>query len=134
MIPEPGRALTDLALRLLFNVAPQTTNTFAAADAGLVGQLVMTLGQEFERAVATRMQDIDELKALLKDASPTPERTRYLAQIPASLHLKDVNVVHDAGMRLISALHAEVETTNDVSNRRIWSFLRAHSERHKFES
>lgn len=133
MIPEPGRALTDLAMRLLFNVAPQAANTFAAADAGLVGQLVMTLGQEFERAIATRMQDIDEVKALLRDAPPTPERQAFLAQRPSSLHLRDVNVVHDTGMRLLSAWHAEVETLDDTLNRRIWAFLRAHSERHKFE-
>jgi len=133
VIPEPGRALTDLAMRLLFNVAPQAANTFAAADAGLVGQLIMTLGQEFERAVSTRMQDIDEMKALLGDAPGTVDRRAFLAQQPASLHLRDVNVVHDAGMRLISAWHAEVEITDDQANRRIWTFLRNHSERHRFD-
>jgi len=133
VIPEPGRALTDLAMRLLFNVAPQTANTFAAADAGLVGQLVMTLGQEFERAVSTRMQDIDQMKALLRNAPLTADRESFLDQQPASLHLRDVNAVHDAGMRLISAWHAEVETTDDQLNRRIWSFLRDHSERHRFD-
>lgn len=133
MIPEPGRALADLAMRLLLNVAPQTANTFAAADAGLVGQLVMTLGQEFERAIATRVQDIDDLKVLLRDAPPSPERLAFLSQSPASLYLRDVNVVHDTGMRLLSAWHAEVEGTDDALNRRIWAFLRAHSERHRFD-
>lgn len=60
MIPEPGRALTDLATRLLLTLAPPPT-TFAAADSMLVRQLM--LSQEFEGAIATRMQDIDDLRA-----------------------------------------------------------------------
>jgi hypothetical protein len=120
-------------MRLLFNVAPQTANTFAAADAGLVGQLVMTLGQEFERAISTRMQDIHDMKTLLRDAPVTAVRKAFLDQQPASLHLRDVNAVHDTGMRLISDWHAEVETVNDVLNRRIWAYLRDHSERHRFD-
>lgn len=133
MIPEPGRALNDLALRLLFNVAPQTANTFAAADTALVGQLVMTLAQEFERAVAVRMEDIEEIKALLRDAASSPARQAFLDRSPASLHLKDVNAVHDQGMQLLIELHAEAELSDAAMNERIWKFLRANSERHKFE-
>ena len=133
MIPEPGKALTDLALRLLLHIAPQAANPFAAADATLVGQLVMTLGQEFERAVATRMQDIDGLKSLLASAPPTPARTAFLESQPASLHLRDVNTVHDAGMRLLIEWHADVELADPETDRRIWHFLRDHSERHRFD-
>lgn len=133
MIPEPGRALNDLALRLLFGIAPQTTSTFAAADAALVGQLVMTLGQEFERAVATRMQDIDDIKVLLRDAPETPARVAFLGRAPASLHLRDVNALHDDGMRLLIELHEEAERQDAAMNDRIWRFLRTHTERHRFE-
>ena len=74
MIPEPGRALSDLAMRLLLTIAPQTANTFAAADSMLVGQLMLTLSQEFEGAIATRMQDIDELRALFAQAPANAAR------------------------------------------------------------
>lgn len=132
MIPEPGRALTDLAMRLLLTIAPQTANTFAAADSMLVGQLLLTLSQEFECAVATRMQDIDELRDLFAHAPAHPERLRFASATPASLHLRDVNRLHDDGMRLLIELHTEVEQTNADLDLRIWQFLRAHSERHKF--
>ena len=132
MIPEPGRALSDLAMRLLLTIAPQTANTFAAADSMLVGQLMLTLSQEFEGAIATRMQDIDELRALFAQAPANAARSSFATATPASLHLRDVNHLHDEGMRLLIELHAEVEQTNADLDLRIWQFLRAHSERHKF--
>ena len=133
MIPEPGQALTDLASRLLFAIAPQTTNGFAAADSALVGQLMLTLAQEFERAVDTRMQDIDAIKTLFHLAPAAPERAAFCASTPASLHLRAVNRVHDEGMRLLITLHAEIELSDPDLNERIWRFLREHSERHKFD-
>lgn len=132
MIPAPGRALNDLAMRLLLTIAPQTANTFAAADSMLVGQLMLTLSQEFERAVATRMQDIDELRELFSQAPTDASRSRFATNTPASLHLQDVNALHDEGMRLLIELQTEVELTDPDLNLRIWLFLRAHSERHKF--
>ena len=132
MIPAPGRALNDLAMRLLLSIAPQTANTFAAADSMLVGQLMLTLSQEFERAVETRMQDIDELQELFSQAPMDAARDRFAANTPASLHLQDVNALHDEGMRLLIELHTEVELSDPDLNLRIWLFLRAHSERHKF--
>lgn len=133
MIPEPGRALTDLATRLLLTIAPQTANTFAAADSMLVGQLMLTLSQEFERAIATRMQDIDELRELFARAPAHTARSSFATASPASLHLRDVNRLHDEGMHLLIELHADVELTNTDLDLRIWQFLRAHSERHKFD-
>ncbi len=132
MIPAPGRALNDLAMRLLLTIAPQTANTFAAADSMLVGQLMLTLSQEFERAVETRMQDIDELQELFSQAPMDAARDRFAANTPASLHLQDVNALHDEGMRLLIELHTEVELSDPELNLPIWQFLRAHSERHKF--
>ncbi len=133
MIPEPGRALTDLAMRLLLTIAPQTSNTFAAADSSLVGQLMLTMAQEFERAIATRMQDIDELRDLFASAAPNAERDAFQSAAPASLHLRDVNRLHDEGMRLLIELHTDIELSDPALNGRIWNFLRAHSERHKFD-
>ena len=132
MIPAPGQALNDLAMRLMLSIAPQTANTFAAADSMLVGQLMLTLSQEFERAVDTRMQDIDELQVLFSQARPDAARNRFATITPASFHLQDVNALHDVGMRLLIELHTEVELTDPDLNLLIWLFLREHSERHKF--
>ncbi|MCP5178375.1 MAG: hypothetical protein R3E84_22500 [Pseudomonadales bacterium] len=134
MIPAPGRTLTDLAMRLMLGIAPQTTTTFAAADCGLIAQLLLTMGQEFERAVDTRMQDIHELKALFGTAPADAARARFMGATPASLHLRDVNALHDEGMQLLAILHAQAEADDAALNARIWAFLRAHSERHKFET
>ena len=137
MIPQPGQALTDLALRLLGNIAPNTTSTFHAADTALIAQLLLTLGQEFERAAAARMQDISELKDLLRtapcEAPAKAAREAFLDAEPESLHLSAINVTHDSGMRLLIELHAWAERHDATLNKRIWTLLRAHSERHKFE-
>jgi len=120
-------------MRLLFTIAPQTTTGFAAADCGLVAQLLLTLGQEFERAIATRMQDIEELRALFAIAPDDEARAAFCTRQPRSLHLRDVNALHDEGMRLLIELHAHAELSDKTLDGRIWTFLRTHAERHKFD-
>ena len=61
MIPRPQQALTDLALKLLFSVAPETQSTYAASSVGMIAMLMQCFAQEFDRAAAVRMQDIAEM-------------------------------------------------------------------------
>ena len=133
MIPQPSQALTDLAIRLALQVAPNTTAPFYGADAGLIAQLMFTLGQEFERAVQARMQDIDDIKTLFASAPASDERRAYQLKQPASLHLNDVNALHDEGSRLLIELHAWAETNSEAVNAAICAYLRRHTERHKFD-
>lgn len=133
MIPRPSQALTDLAVRLATNVAPNTTETFYAADAGLIAQLMFSLAQEYERGVETRMNDIDEMRALLRSAPQSDDIDAFVVLQPASLGLADVNAVHDAGTRLLIEAHAWAEVHDEPLSREIWRYLRRHCERHKFE-
>ncbi len=133
MIPRPSLALTDLAVRLATKVAPNTTETFYAADAGLIAQLMLTLAQEYERGVETRMNDIDEMRTLLRSAPPSDDIDAFLALAPISLALADVNAVHDTGTRLLIDVHAWAEVHDEPLSLQIWRYLRRHCERHKFE-
>ena len=74
MIPQPGRVLTDLAVKLAMSIAPETTSSFAMANTGLISMLMLSLAQDSERAVANRMADIEEMKTLFRsnDAQPAP--------------------------------------------------------------
>ena len=130
MIPRPQQAIADLAIRLAMRVAPNTTDTFSAADAGLIAQLMLTVSQEFERSIDSRMSDIADMKTLLADR---PQGEGYQDMQPASLSLTDVNAVHDEGMRRVIALHAWAEQHDEALNTEIWQYLRRHSERHKFD-
>ncbi len=133
MIPRPSQALTDLAVRLATNVAPNTTETFYAADAGLIAQLMLSLAQEYERGIETRMQDIDEMRAILRSAPTSEAIDTFLELLPRSLGLADVNAVHDAGTRLLIEAHAWAETHDEALSQSIWRYLRRHCDRHRFE-
>lgn len=130
MIPRPQQAIADLAIRLAMRVAPNTTDAFSAADAGLIAQLMLTVSQEFERSIDTRMSDIAEMKTLL---AVRPRGEGYQDMQPENLTLAAVNVVHDEGMRRVIALHAWAEQHDEALNAEIWQFLRRYSERHKFD-
>ena len=91
MIPRPQQALNDLAMKLMLSIAPQTQSTYAATSAGMIGMLMQCLAQDFDRAAAVRVADLDEMAALFRTApSATPAELRnalqqFLAGAPASL-------------------------------------------------
>ena len=132
MIPEPSKALLDIAMRLGLNVLPNIPDAFNAADTGLIAQLLMTFSQEFEHAIEHRLNDIAEMKDLIRGAPQTAERNTFLASEPASFALADVNALHDEGTRLLIELHAWAEIEDDALNNEIWAYLRRHAERHQF--
>ena len=45
MITDPGKALSDLAMKLALSIAPQTTSLYAAADTGMTAMLLQCLAQ-----------------------------------------------------------------------------------------
>lgn len=136
MIPNPGRALADLAIKLAISVVPEISSGYAAANAGMTSMLMLALAQDSERAVANRMSDIEELRALFADTAGyggQSDLTAYNRKQPASLLLKDVDALLAEGMALLIDLHAWAEETDDSLNRRIWQFLLHHTERNKFD-
>jgi len=138
MIPQPGRILADLAMKLASSVAPETTSNFAMANTGLISMLMLSLAQDSERAVANRMADIEDMKALFHspDAEPAPGsdlRTAYCERGPTSLYLSEMDAFHADGLKLLIALHGWAEAHSQALDEAIWQFLRTHTERNKFD-
>ncbi len=144
MIPYPGKTLTDLAVRIATDIAPATNNNFAQADSGLITGLLLSMAQDYERAVFNPMADIDDIKALcrhLRDLSDAEREgfdalqacTAFLEAEPASLMLSDVTALHAQALNLLIDIHRWAEDHNDDINLAVWRLLRRHSERHKFD-
>ncbi|TVS16171.1 MAG: hypothetical protein EA417_10835 [Gammaproteobacteria bacterium] len=140
MIPQAGRSLADLAMKLAGDIAPATQTEYAAANAGLMAMLLLALAQEHERAAAVRTMDIDEMKLLFRaaqnehpEAPGAGQRASYCEREPKSLLLSDLDRFHGEGLQALIALHAWAEAEDAGLDRRIWDFLLRHTERHKFE-
>lgn len=140
MIPRMSQGLADLAGKLATGIAPETTSGFAMANTGMIAMLLNALAQEAERAVASRMTDITEMKDLFETATAGPAeasqaqaRQDFLARQPASLTLSDVEALHTEGLELLISLHAWAEDADADLNRRIWDFLLRHTERHRID-
>jgi hypothetical protein len=138
MIPQPGSVLTDLAVKLAMSIAPETTSSFAMANTGLISMLMLSLAQDSERAVANRMADIEDMKTLFRsnDAQPAPGvdlRGAYCESAPTGLHLTEMDVYHAEGLNLLIDLQAWAELHSPPLDEAIWQFLRAHTERNRFD-
>ena len=140
MINHPGAQLRDLAMRIATHILPDVTTAYGQADAGLISGLLMALAQDFERAAFNRMTDIEETQQIFKVATanhPNVPRNQemedFAGKAPASLHLQDLDQLHGLGFQLLIDLHAWAEVNDSELNQAIWSLLRRHSERNKFE-
>ncbi len=135
MIPEPGKALADLAGKLALGVLPEVGSTYGMANAGLISLLMSALAEDFERAVANRFADVAELRDLFARASAAPgsaERADFATSEPASLALADVSAWHGEAMQLLIELHRWAEQADAAVDREIWQFLYRHTERNRF--
>ncbi len=137
MIPAPGKTLADLALRIMTDLAPELGSNFAQADAGLITGLLLTMAQDYERAVDNRLQDLAEMRALFADLDANvpgaDARRAFLEKTPASFTVSDVTKLHAEGFERLIELHAWAEAESSELDAAIWQFLRAHSERNKFD-
>ncbi len=137
MIPRAQQAINDLAGRLGARVIPELSDPFSQADTGLISLLLSLLGEELEKGVANRLADAEALKTLFADASEAaPEaagRAAFIDSQPDSLTLSAVTDWLDQGLALLIELHAWAEDADADLDRRIWSFLAEHTERHKFD-
>jgi hypothetical protein len=140
VIPRLSQGLADLAGKLATAIAPETGSRFAMANTGMISMLLMALAQDAERAIANRMADIDDMKALFDaatagddDPEPARARTEFCARQPASLRVSDVDALHADGLRLLIDLHAWAEVHDADLDRRIWDFLLRHTERHRLD-
>jgi len=142
MIPNPAEILTDLATRISSHLVPAIYSNFSQADAGLISMLMTVLAQDYERAVANRILDIEEMCEIFakcpERAPAATQRNSFASQTPKTLHLVDITDLHRQGFEILIDLHAWSEgspqdNTQQSINRDIWALLRRHSERNKFE-
>lgn len=136
MIPDPGKALVDLAGNVAA-LAPELTSGYAIANAGMISMLLAALAADADRAVANRMQDVSDIRALFatvgERAPGADARREFAASEPPSFRLSDVSAWHAAGMALLVELHAWAEGTDADLDAAIWEFLCAHAERNRLE-
>lgn len=137
MIPRAREALNDLAGRIGMRVIPELGNPYTVADTGLISLLMTMLGTELESGVERRMTDGAELKKLFETATAAPgaeARAEFAASAPDSLSLTDVTAWLDQGLALLIELHAWAEDAAETDlDIRIWQFLAAHTDRHRFD-
>lgn len=136
MIPRLSQGLADLAGKLATAIAPETSSRFAMANTGMISMLLVALAQDAERAVASRMTDIADMKALFRAApkcAGADARQAFCARTPDSLRLTDVDALHADGLRLMIALHGCAEEADPALDRQIWDFLLRHTERHRLD-
>jgi hypothetical protein len=139
VIPYGRNALGDLALKLVASIAPETTSTYAAANAGLIAMLLQCLGQEYDRGVDARMRDIDDIKSLLailpEAAGDVVTQLRdFNTATPASLKMSDMTALHAQGLNLLIALHEFAENAGNAElDNAIWMLLERMADRHAFD-
>jgi hypothetical protein len=140
VIPTPRQALTDLALKLMLSIAPQTRSSYAASNTGMIGMLLQCLAQDFDRAAEVRSLDLTEMRALFTalpagiDRSLAARIETFLAAHPKSLRITDLDAHHADATRLLIELHVWAETHGSAAlDRGIWDYLARHADRHAYD-
>lgn len=136
MIPQPDRALVDLATRLATRVVPTIPTAYGSADAGMISMLMTALARELGEGIARRLADGSELADLFASAAHAPaaeDRAAFAASEPPSLTHAEVSAWLDRGLALLIDLHAWAEREDADLDNRIWAFLHRHTERHKLD-
>jgi hypothetical protein len=106
----------------------------------MIAMLMNCLAQEFDRAAAVRVQDLDELAALFTRLPATLDATlgadigAFLRGAVQSLRIEHLNARHAQAMDLLIRLHTWAEQHHAAElDRAIWAFLARHADRHAFQ-
>ncbi|MBX3705856.1 MAG: hypothetical protein KF911_04405 [Pseudomonadales bacterium] len=140
MIPQPARALADLAVKLAQSIAPEAGSAYAMANTGLISMLLLAMAQDQDRAVANRVADIEDLKALFAaaaaahpDAPQAGRRAAFQTGPLPGLRLSELDPWHAEGLAALIELHAWADANDPALSLRIWDFLVSHTERNRFD-
>jgi hypothetical protein len=140
MIPQPAKSLADLAMKLATGIAPEAGSTYAMANAGMMSMLLLAMAQDHDRAAANRMADIADMQALFRSpaaqraAAPgATQRAAFAEGAPAGLRISELDAFHAAGFAALIDLHAWAESNDAALSLAIWDFLKAHTERNRFD-
>jgi hypothetical protein len=134
--PGLNDVLSAISARLATEVLPNLPPGYAQSDAMVLALLLAGAAEEHDRAAEIRMQDIDELRAILRTAAATlsddtlRNRARDgAAREPASLRVTDLDRCLDALLGVLIDVHVAIESRSETWARGleadIWSHLRA---------
>jgi hypothetical protein len=137
MNPEGDKILGLSVERLATTVAPLVGQSFAQGQIGLIGFMMTLVAHEYERGADLRATENTEIRALLAKLAPTIANASLKSRLEeaatardASLRISHLNQANHALRRLLTELHAHVESTGARdAERRIWSLLRRIAER-----
>jgi hypothetical protein len=134
MIPNTDDALRMLCQRLMTQLLPDLKTEYSQADGMLLGLLMNAIADEIASGINHRMEDIADMARLLKQGSAFNNTGNLADQTPASLNLRDVNVLHDQFTRELIRLHEIVERAGTEKaaglDREIWRYLGTTAGRH----
>jgi hypothetical protein len=140
VIPQPAKALADLAVKLATGIAPETSSSYAMANTGLISMLLLALAQDHDRAAANRMADIGDMQTLFRDvarrhpnAPGAAARDAFCDGAPAGLRISELDTFHAEGLAALIDLHAWAEVHDADLALAIWDFLAQHTERNRFD-
>jgi hypothetical protein len=140
LIPQPAKALADLAVKLATGIAPETNSSYAMANTGLISMLLLAMAQDHDRAAANRMADIGDMQTLFRAAarahpaaSGAAVREAFCNGAPAGLRISELDVFHAEGLAALIELHAWAELHDAALALEIWDFLLKHTERNRFD-
>jgi hypothetical protein len=144
MIPQSQRAVQVLAQRLLTHVLPDQRTAFGMADVAFLEMLFEMVGQDLERGVHARLEDIREMRAIFGGARRLGLPDDLAARLAAAearelsdLRLGPLDALHALHCAALIELHARVETLGGEEaarvDREIWQHLERHAERHRYD-
>ena len=139
MIPNADKALRLVNRRMMTTMLPDLNSAFVQSDGMLLGMLIENLATELATGIERRLQDIEAVKSLFRDAVHEVKveglddaMSQCLHLQPASMSLADVNLVHDQLHRVLIDLHAYTEASGLAKlNQAIWRYLEDHAGRHQ---
>lgn len=145
MIPPVATVMQNLAISLMTEIGPQVQPEYQQKSLTILAMLLLMAGEEWDRAVARRVEENAELRRIFRSAAACVDddalRARLekaAAETDDSLLVSELDRSNDALRELLIALHERVEALDTDEARRveteIWSELCASTERRKISA
>ena len=145
MIPPVAAVMQTLAISLMTEIGPQVQPEYQQKNLTMLAMLLMMASEEWDRAVARRVEENAELRRIFGAAAACVDddalRARLLkaaAGTDDSLLVSELDRSNDALRELLIALHERVEALDTDEARRveteIWRELCASTERRRISA
>jgi len=145
MIPPVTAVMQTLAISLMTEIGPQVQPEYQQKTLTMLAMLLMMASEEWDRAVARRVEENAELRRIFGAAAACVDDDALRARLEKaaagtddSLLVSDLDRSNDALRELLIALHERVEALGTDEARRIeaeiWRELCASTERRRISA